>query len=122
MTVQAMVFGNADENSGSGVAFTRNPNDGTKALYGEYLIGRQGEDLVAGHAQSDRPLRSQRDGPGAAFGADRDRRQTRRRSIATRSISNSPSSPVDSTCCRFGPRSGPRPAAIRIAADLVAEG
>jgi pyruvate,orthophosphate dikinase len=48
VTVQAMVFGNADENSGSGVAFTRNPNDGEKALYGEYLIGRQGEDLVAG--------------------------------------------------------------------------
>jgi pyruvate, orthophosphate dikinase len=48
VTVQAMVFGNADANSGSGVAFTRNPNDGTKALYGEYLVGRQGEDLVGG--------------------------------------------------------------------------
>ncbi len=48
VTVQAMVFGNADENSGSGVAFTRNPNTGEKALYGEYLVGRQGEDLVAG--------------------------------------------------------------------------
>ena len=48
VTIQAMVFGNADENSGSGVAFTRNPNDGTKTLYGEYLIGRQGEDLVSG--------------------------------------------------------------------------
>ena len=48
VTIQAMVFGNADENSGSGVAFTRNPNDGVKALYGEYLIGRQGEDLVSG--------------------------------------------------------------------------
>jgi pyruvate, orthophosphate dikinase len=48
VTVQAMVFGNADENSGSGVAFTRNPNDGSKTLYGEYLIGRQGEDLVSG--------------------------------------------------------------------------
>ena len=48
VTVQAMVFGNADTNSGSGVAFTRNPNDGDKALYGEYLSGRQGEDLVSG--------------------------------------------------------------------------
>ncbi len=48
VTIQAMVFGNADENSGSGVAFTRNPNDGSRALYGEYLIGRQGEDLVSG--------------------------------------------------------------------------
>src|SRR6202011_391370 len=48
VTVQAMVFGNADANSGTGVAFTRNPNDGSKALYGEFLIGRQGEDLVSG--------------------------------------------------------------------------
>lgn len=48
VTVQAMVFGNADCKSGSGVAFTRNPNDGSKMLYGEYLIGRQGEDLVSG--------------------------------------------------------------------------
>ncbi|QIG94161.1 pyruvate, phosphate dikinase [Bradyrhizobium sp. 6(2017)] len=48
VTIQAMVFGNADGRSGSGVAFTRNPNDGSKALYGEYLIGRQGEDLVSG--------------------------------------------------------------------------
>ncbi len=48
VTIQAMVFGNADENSGSGVAFTRNPNDGARTLYGEYLVGRQGEDLVAG--------------------------------------------------------------------------
>jgi pyruvate,orthophosphate dikinase len=48
VTVQAMVFGNADARSGSGVAFTRNPNDGSKTLYGEFLIGRQGEDLVSG--------------------------------------------------------------------------
>ena len=48
ITVQAMVFGNADARSGSGVAFTRNPNDGENSLYGEYLIGRQGEDLVSG--------------------------------------------------------------------------
>jgi len=47
-TVQAMVFGNADARSGSGVAFTRNPNNGENSLYGEYLIGRQGEDLVSG--------------------------------------------------------------------------
>ncbi len=48
VTVQAMVFGNADGDLGSGVAFTRNPNDGGRTLYGEYLIGRQGEDLVSG--------------------------------------------------------------------------
>ena len=48
VTVQAMVFGNLDARSGSGVAFTRDPNTGAAALYGEYLTGRQGEDLVAG--------------------------------------------------------------------------
>lgn len=48
VTIQAMVFGNVDDNSGTGVAFTRDPNDGTKTLYGEYLVGHQGEDLVAG--------------------------------------------------------------------------
>jgi len=48
VTIQAMVFGNADDSSGTGVAFTRDPNDGAKTLYGEYLVGHQGEDLVAG--------------------------------------------------------------------------
>ena len=48
VTVQSMVFGNMDRNSGTGVAFTRDPNNGEKTLYGEYLVGHQGEDLVAG--------------------------------------------------------------------------
>ena len=50
VTVQAMVFGNFDAQSGSGVAFTRNPNSGARELYGEFLLGRQGEDLVSGSA------------------------------------------------------------------------
>lgn len=50
VTVQAMVFGNFDAQSGSGVAFTRNPNTGARELYGEFLLGRQGEDLVSGSA------------------------------------------------------------------------
>jgi pyruvate, orthophosphate dikinase len=48
VNVQAMVFGNMGEDSGTGVAFTRNPSDGTKELYGEYLFNAQGEDVVAG--------------------------------------------------------------------------
>ena len=48
VNVCTMVFGNMGENSGTGVAFTRNPNDGTNALYGEYLENAQGEDVVAG--------------------------------------------------------------------------
>ena len=48
VNVQAMVFGNTGEKSGTGVAFTRNPSTGEKALYGEYLMNAQGEDVVAG--------------------------------------------------------------------------
>ncbi|MFA5470446.1 MAG: pyruvate, phosphate dikinase [Acholeplasmataceae bacterium] len=48
VNVQGMVFGNMGEDSGTGVAFTRNPSDGTNELYGEYLFNAQGEDVVAG--------------------------------------------------------------------------
>ena len=48
VNVQAMVFGNSGDKSGTGVAFTRNPATGEKALFGEYLINAQGEDVVAG--------------------------------------------------------------------------
>ena len=48
VNVQAMVFGNMGDDSGTGVAFTRNPSTGEKKLYGEYLMNAQGEDVVAG--------------------------------------------------------------------------
>jgi len=48
VNVQAMVFGNTGETSGSGVAFTRNPANGVKEFYGEFLMNAQGEDVVAG--------------------------------------------------------------------------
>ncbi|MEG0903255.1 MAG: pyruvate, phosphate dikinase [Lachnospiraceae bacterium] len=48
VNVQAMVFGNMGDTSGTGVAFTRNPSTGDAAIYGEYLINAQGEDVVAG--------------------------------------------------------------------------
>ena len=48
VTIQAMVFGNAGDDSGTGVAFTRDPANGEKVFYGEYLINAQGEDVVAG--------------------------------------------------------------------------
>ena len=48
VSVQAMVYGNTGDTSGSGVAFTRNPPNGTKEFYGEFLINAQGEDVVAG--------------------------------------------------------------------------
>jgi pyruvate, orthophosphate dikinase len=48
VNVQAMVFGNMGDTSATGVAFTRNPSTGEKALYGEFLVNAQGEDVVAG--------------------------------------------------------------------------
>jgi len=48
VNVQAMVFGNLGEDSGTGVAFTRDPGTGQKKFYGEYLMNAQGEDVVAG--------------------------------------------------------------------------
>ena len=48
VNVQAMVFGNLGDDCATGVAFTRNPSNGAKEFYGEYLINAQGEDVVAG--------------------------------------------------------------------------
>jgi pyruvate,orthophosphate dikinase len=48
VNVQAMVFGNRDENSGTGVGFTRDPATGAKGAYGDFLVNAQGEDVVAG--------------------------------------------------------------------------
>jgi pyruvate,orthophosphate dikinase len=48
VNVQAMVYGNTGQTSGTGVAFTRNPANGVKEFYGEFLINAQGEDVVAG--------------------------------------------------------------------------
>ncbi|EJX01763.1 pyruvate, phosphate dikinase, partial [gut metagenome] len=48
VNVMPMVFGNLNDNSGTGVAFTRNPATGEKVLFGEFLVNAQGEDVVAG--------------------------------------------------------------------------
>ncbi len=48
VNVQSMVFGNMGKDCGTGVVFTRNPSDGSKEIFGEYLINAQGEDVVAG--------------------------------------------------------------------------
>jgi len=48
VNIVSMVYGNLGDDCGTGVCFTRNPSDGTKELYGEFLINAQGEDVVAG--------------------------------------------------------------------------
>ncbi|MDR5694694.1 MAG: pyruvate, phosphate dikinase [Armatimonadota bacterium] len=56
VNIQTMVFGNMGEDSGTGVAFTRNPATGEKEVYGEYLMNAQGEDVVAG-IRTPKPIR-----------------------------------------------------------------
>ena len=60
MNIQAMVFGNMGSNSGTGVCFTRNPSTGEAALFGEFLINAQGEDVVAG-TRTPKPIAQLRD-------------------------------------------------------------
>lgn len=60
VNVQAMVFGNKGETSGTGVAFTRDPSTGENVFYGEFLMNAQGEDVVAG-VRHPRPLHELRD-------------------------------------------------------------
>src|SRR6185503_14465252 len=55
VNVQAMVFGNMGDDCATGVAFTRDPNDGKRVFYGEYLVNAQGEDVVAG-IRTPRPI------------------------------------------------------------------
>ncbi len=64
--VQAMVFGNTGENSGTGVGFTRDPSTGEKVFWGEFLINAQGEDVVAGIRTPRTSLRS-REGDAASL-------------------------------------------------------
>jgi pyruvate,orthophosphate dikinase len=63
VNVQTMVFGNAGDDSGTGVAFTRNPSNGDKKLFGEYLFNAQGEDVVAGIRTAEPIAQLERDAP-----------------------------------------------------------
>ncbi|HEX9044676.1 MAG TPA: pyruvate, phosphate dikinase [Candidatus Limnocylindrales bacterium] len=65
VNVVTMVFGNMGDDSGTGVAFTRDPNTGEKVLYGEYLVNAQGEDVVAGIRTPATISQLERDMPGA---------------------------------------------------------
>jgi len=66
VNVVTMVFGNMGDDSGTGVAFTRDPNTGDKALYGEYLTNAQGEDVVAG-IRTPQPIAQMREAMPAVY-------------------------------------------------------
>ena len=121
VTVQSMVFGNASTESGTGVAFTRNPTTGAPELYGEYLADAQGEDVVAG-IRTPQPISALTDAMPNVYAQLRD--------IATRLERHyRDMQDLEYTIergqlwmlqTRKGKRSGR--AAIRIAADFVQEG
>ena len=109
VNVVTMVFGNMGDDSGTGVAFTRDPNTGEKALFGEYLTNAQGEDVVAGirtapkiSQMHDRHARGLRRVPAH-------RPSSSSATTATSRTSSSRSSAASSTCSRRARPSGPRP-------------
>ena len=106
VNIQAMVFGNKGDDSGTGVAFTRNPANGEPAPYGDYLVNAQGEDVVAGirNTMSWRRWATSSRGPGRSS-----RGTCRPWSATTRTCatSSSPSSRASCGCSRPGSASAP---------------
>jgi pyruvate, orthophosphate dikinase len=114
VNVQAMVYGNLGDTSGTGVGFTRNPAIGTKEFYGEFLLNAQGEDVVSGVRTPVPILELQKIMP-AVYDQLRDITTRLENITRTCRISSSPSRTASSTCCKraTGKRTGL--AAVRIA-------
>ena len=107
VNVVTMVFGNMGDDSGTGVAFTRDPNTGEKVLFGEYLTNAQGEDVVAG-IRTPQPISQMRDElPEVYAEFERIGRAPRAALPATCRTSSSPSSAAGCTCSRRAPPSAP---------------
>jgi pyruvate,orthophosphate dikinase len=120
VNVQAMVFGNMGADSGTGVAFTRDPATGENVFYGEFLMNAQGEDVVAG-TRTPLPLADlQRENPGALAELGKIRRTLERHYREMMDIEFTiQQGRLYMLQCRVGKRTAF--AAIRIAADMVRE-
>ncbi len=108
VNVQTMVFGNMGDNSGTGVAFTRNPATGEKKLFGEFLINAQGEDVVAG-MRTPMPISEMADKFPEAFAQFQNVCKLWRTTIATCRTWSSPSRTASSICSRPVTASAPPP-------------
>ena len=121
VNVQAMVFGNMGNTSGTGVAFTRNPSTGGKGINGEYLINAQGEDVVAGIRTPQPITKLQEELPEcyAQFLETANKLETHYRDMQDMEFTIE-----DGTLYFLQTRSGKRTAgaALQIACDLVDEG
>jgi pyruvate,orthophosphate dikinase len=121
VNVQAMVFGNMGNGSGTGVAFTRDPNTGENVFYGDYLINAQGEDVVAG-IRTPEPISKLHDEMPAVYKQLMDIRQTLEKHY--KEMQDIEFTVQDGTLYMLQTRNGKRTgtAAVRIAVEMVKEG
>ena len=108
VNVQAMVFGNMGANSGTGVAFTRDPSTGENVFYGEYLMDAQGEDVVAG-IRTPHPISKLKEEMPEVYAELEEIYLKLENHYGICRTSSSPSKKVNSTCSRPGPENGPLP-------------
>ncbi len=116
-----MVFGNMGGNSGTGVAFTRDPNTGENVFYGDYLINAQGEDVVAG-IRTPEPIAQLDERDAQGLRATR-RRSARRSRQHYKEMQDIEFTVQDGTLYMLQTRTGKRTgtAAVRIAVEMVKE-
>jgi pyruvate, orthophosphate dikinase len=121
VNVQAMVFGNLGENSGTGVGFTRNPATGDQAFFGEYLMNAQGEDVVSG-VRTPQPISELERAMPKVYEQLRD--ITRRMEKHYRDMQDFEFTIQDGKLYMLQTRNGKRTglAAVRVAIDMVGEG
>ena len=121
VNVQAMVFGNMGETSGTGVLFTRNPSTGENKLYGEFLVNAQGEDVVAGIRTPEDISQMSREFPKAY---EELVAVTQRLEKHYKNMQDIEFTVQDNRLFILQTRSGKRtgPSAIKIAVDMVREG
>jgi pyruvate,orthophosphate dikinase len=119
--VQAMVFGNMGETSGTGVGFTRNPSTGEKVFYGEFLVNAQGEDVVAG-IRTPQPIAELQKVMPEAYKQLREITSNLEKHY--RDVQDFEFTIEDGKLYMLQTRNGKRtgPAAVRIAVDMVEEG
>jgi pyruvate,orthophosphate dikinase len=119
--VQAMVFGNMGDTSGTGVGFTRNPSTGEHIFYGEFLVNAQGEDVVAG-IRTPQPIAELEKVMPEAYGQLR--QITSNLEKHYRDVQDFEFTIEDGKLYMLQTRNGKRtgPAAVRIAVDMVEEG
>ena len=119
--VQAMVYGNMGETSGTGVGFTRNPSTGENAFYGEFLVNAQGEDVVAG-IRTPQPIAELEQVMPAAYKQLREITSNLEKHY--RDVQDFEFTIEEGTLYMLQTRNGKRtgPAAVRVAVDMVEEG